>query len=51
MVKGLEPLSYKERPRPGVVQPGAEKVQGDLTSVHKYLVGGCKEDRLLGGAD
>lgn len=29
----------------GTVQSGAEKAGGDLTDLHKYLEGGCKEAR------
>lgn len=29
----------------GAVQPGAEKARGDLSTVYKYLEGGCKEAR------
>jgi len=31
--------------RAGLVQPGEERAQGDLSNVYKYLQGGCKEDR------
>lgn len=37
MVKGLECLSYKERPRELNVHPGVEKVKGDL------IINDCRE--------
>lgn len=30
--------------RAGTAQPTEEQVQGQLTNVYKYLMGGCKED-------
>lgn len=34
-----------EAERDGTIQPGEEKVQGDLISMCKYLMGGPKEQR------
>ena len=38
MMKSLDHLSYEERLRAAIVQPGEEKAQGDPTSVCKYLI-------------
>lgn len=46
-INGSEHLTNKGRPRAGILQPGEEKVQGDVANVHKYLMGqGWKERRL-----
>ncbi|KAK4825585.1 hypothetical protein QYF61_000584, partial [Mycteria americana] len=44
MIKGLKHLKYKEGVRVGTVQPGIERLRGNLTSVYKYWTRKCKED-------
>jgi len=37
MIRGLENLSFKERPRVGFVQPREEKALGHLRAAFQYL--------------
>jgi len=41
-LKRLQHLTYKEEERTGTVQPGEEKIQGDLIDGYKHPIG---EDR------
>ncbi|KAK4831061.1 hypothetical protein QYF61_014993 [Mycteria americana] len=43
MIKHLKYLMSEEAERAGTVQPGAEKAQGALTNVYKYLMAGSKK--------
>ena len=51
MVQGLEQLSYEDRLSGlAVFSLGKRRLEGDLGSVCKYLMGGNEEETLLSSA-